>query len=161
MKELYLIAAMTEKRVIGSDGKIPWHIPQELQLFKKLTTGNIIVMGRKTYESIGRPLPDRVNIVISSGDIEEVTTCRTILEAVRIGEMSDKKLFFIGGADIYNLTVNIVSHMYISWIKGKYKGDTYFPEIDFLQWREAEKTYFDDFAMVHYTRPQSSSYSLI
>jgi len=161
VKELYLIAAMTEKRVIGADGKIPWHIPQELGLFKKLTTGNIIVMGRKTYESIGRPLPDRETIVISSGNIEGVTTYRTILDAVRAGERSDKKLFFIGGADIYNLTVNIVSHMYISWVKGKYEGDTYFPEIDFLQWREAEKTYFDNFTMVHYTRPQSSSYSLM
>lgn len=161
MKELYLIAAMAENRVIGTGGKIPWHIPQELQLFKKLTTDNIIVMGRKTYESIGRPLPDRENIVISSHKIEGVTTCRTILEAVRIGEQTDRKLFFIGGADIYNLTVNIVSHMYISWVKGRYKGDTYFPEIDLLQWREAEKTYFDEFTMIHYTRPQSSSYSLI
>jgi dihydrofolate reductase len=157
MKELYLIAAMAENRVIGADGKIPWNIPAELQLFKKLTTGNIIVMGRKTYESIGRPLPDRQNIVIKSGKIDGVTTCGSILEAVRIGEQSEKKLFFIGGADIYASTINIVSHMYISWIKGKFKGDTYFPDIDFTRWRESEKVFNDEFTMVHYLRSQSSS----
>ena len=156
MKELYLIAAMTENRIIGAAGKIPWHIPEELQLFKKLTTGNIIVMGRRTYESIGRPLPDRENIVITSQKIEGVTTCPSILEAVRIGERSDKKLFFIGGASIYNHTVNIVDHMYISWIKGRYKGDTFFPEIDFMKWREAEKVFNDRFVMVHYVRESSS-----
>lgn len=161
MKELYLIAAMTKDRVIGSGGKMPWHVPQDLQLFRKITTGNIVVMGRKTYESIGKPLPDRENIVLSRKPIEGVKVCGSILEAVRIGEQSDKKLFFIGGAEIYGQVINIVSHMLISWINESYKGDSYFPEIDFSEWHEADKAYYDDFKMIHYTRRQSSSYSLI
>ena len=161
MKELYLIAAMTKDRVIGSDGKMPWHIPQDLKMFRKITTGNIVVMGRKTYESIGKPLPERENIVLSHTPVEGVTVCGSILEAVRIGEQSGKKLFFIGGADIYSKAVNIVSHMYISWINSRYDGDTYFPDVDFSKWHESDKAYYDDFVMVHYTRPQSSSYNLI
>lgn len=161
MKELYLIAAMTQDRVIGCDGRIPWHVPQDLQLFRKITTGNIVVMGRKTYESIGKPLPDRDNIVLSGSRIEGVRVCGSVLEAVRIGEQSDKKLFFIGGAKVYAQVVNIVSHMIISWINGSYEGDSYFPEIDFSEWHEADKAYYDDFTTVHYTRRQSSSYSLI
>ncbi|TCK60759.1 dihydrofolate reductase [Seleniivibrio woodruffii] len=161
MKELYLIAAMTKDRVIGSDGKMPWHIPQDLKMFRKITTGNIVVMGRKTYESIGKPLPERENIVLSHTPVEGVTVCGSILEAVRIGELSDKKLFFIGGAEVYGQVINIVSHMLISWINGSHKGDSYFPEIDFSEWHEADKAYYDDFTMVHYTRRQSSSYSLI
>ncbi|WP_277655821.1 dihydrofolate reductase [Seleniivibrio woodruffii] len=161
MKELYLIAAMTKDRVIGSGGKMPWHIPQDLKMFRKITTGNIVVMGRKTYESIGKPLPERENIILSHTPVEGVTVCGSILEAVRIGELSDKKLFFIGGAEVYGQVINIVSHMLISWINGSHKGDSYFPEIDFSEWHEADKAYYDDFTMVHYTRRQSSSYSLI
>jgi len=161
MKELYLIAAMTKDRVIGSDGKMPWHIPQDLKMFRKITTGNIVVMGRKTYESIGKPLPERENIILSHTPVEGVTVCGSILEAVRIGELSDKKLFFIGGAEVYGQVINIVSHMLISWINGSHKGDSYFPEIDFSEWHEADKAYYDDFTMVHYTRRKSSSYSLI
>lgn len=154
MKELYLIAAMDKNRLIGQNGKMPWHIPQDLKLFKQLTTGHIIVMGRKTYESIGKPLPDRINIVISrkAEIIEGCLVFDSIIKAVQYGENQDRKLFFIGGAEIYSQIANIVSYMFISKIKGSYNGDTYFPDIDFNEFDIEDKMDYTDFELIKYKR---------
>lgn len=154
MKELYLIAAMDKNRLIGKGGKMPWHIPQDLKLFKEMTSGHIIVMGRKTYESIGKPLPNRVNIIISRKPLE-IDGCivfDSILKAIRYGEGQDKKLFFIGGADIYSQVANIISYMYISKIKDEYEGDTYFPDIDFDRFDVESREDYGDFELIKYSR---------
>ncbi|MGE4318021.1 MAG: dihydrofolate reductase [Deferribacterales bacterium] len=154
MKELSLIVAMTKNGVIGKDNKIPWHIPQDLKLFKELTTGNVVIMGRKTYESIGRPLPNRENIVISNS-VKEIEGCLvfdSVLKAVRHAQTLDKGIFFIGGSELYRLVLDIVTHLYISWVKADYCGDTYFPEVCFSEWKMEEVLDFEEFTMMHYSR---------
>ena len=154
MKELYLIAAMTKGGVIGKDGKMPWHIPQDLKIFKELTMDNVVIMGRKTFESIGKPLPHRENIVISSS-VSEIDGCKvfdSVLKAVQYAQTFDKKIFFIGGAKLYGLVTDIVTHMYISWVKADHNGDTFFPHICFKDWKLEEIADYEEFTLMHYSR---------
>lgn len=149
-----LIVAMTKDRVIGIDNDMPWHLPEDLKLFKAKTSGHIIAMGRKTYESIGRPLPNRENFVISRSaeKIEGCTVFRSVSECVKAGENSDKTLFFIGGGQIYSDAVKLVDEMHISWVKKSWEGDTYFPEFDLSEWKEIEREEYADFTYVRYAR---------
>ena len=130
-----IIAGMTKNRVIGKGNNLPWHIPEDLKNFKRVTSGNTVIMGRKTYDSIlsmiGHPLPNRNNIVISrSLQDERVTVCRSVEEAVENGRSFEKDIFVIGGATIYKLFLPIADKKYISWIKKDYEGDVYFPKFN-------------------------------
>jgi len=149
-----LIVAMTKGRVIGRENQMPWHLPEDLKLFKKVTTGHIIAMGRKTYESIGRPLPNRENFVISK-TVDSIEGCRVfknIKECIDAAENYDKKLFFIGGGTIYAEAVKFADEMHISWVKEDFEGDTYFPEFDISEWEEAGSEEFEKFIYVKYIR---------
>lgn len=149
-----LIVAMTKDRVIGRENDMPWHLPDDLKLFKAKTTGHIIAMGRKTYESIGRPLPNRENFVISRS-VSEIEGCRVFSSAKECMEAAkdyDKTLFFIGGGQIYAETVSLVDEMHISWVKEDYDGDTFFPEFDLKEWKEAESVDYEDFTYKRYIR---------
>lgn len=154
MNNLYLIVAMTKNRVIGNNGQMPWHISDDLKLFKKLTSGGVVIMGRKTYESIGKPLPDRENLVISSkvNDIDGCKVFDSILMSVRYAETTGKKIFFIGGAEIYKMVIGIADHMYISHVKEEYDGDTYFPQFNADLWKVIETEDYKDFTWMHYIR---------
>ena len=127
-----LIVAMTNDRVIGKDNDMPWHLPEDLKLFKATTSGHIIAMGRKTYESIGRPLPNRENFVISRKEskIEGCSVFKSVQDCINAAKDSDKILFFIGGGQIYSEVVDLVDEMHISYVKDSPDGDTYFPEFD-------------------------------
>lgn len=137
-----IIAAMAENYVIGKDNKLPWRLPADLQNFRKLTLGHHVVMGRKTYESIGKPLRKRTNIIISHnptyhaegcwvvGSIEEALTT-----ACRRGE---NEVFFIGGAEIYRQVLPITEKMYLTFIHHSFEGDTSFPAFDPQEWQTAE-----------------------
>lgn len=151
-KELYLIVAMTRNRVIGKGDELPWRIPEELRKFKELTYGNSIIMGRKTFNSIGRPLPGRQNIVISNtlDSMDGLFVATSIESAISIANSS--KIFFIGGREIYVKALALVDFMYISLIKDEYAGDIYFPEISINDWDEIECTEFAEFYLKKYKR---------
>jgi dihydrofolate reductase len=132
MDSLSIIVAMTYNRVIGRRGKIPWHIPDEQKLFRHLTEGNTVLMGRKTYESIGQPLKNRNNIVVSSTlpAREGITVARSLEEALDKAQHFGKPIFSIGGAKLYEETLPLAGCLLISYIKQDYAGDTYFPEFE-------------------------------
>ena len=149
--EWIAVAAMTNERVIGQEGELPWHLPGDLKFFKKLTTGEIVLMGRKTHESIGRPLPNRRNIVLSRSDlslpgIEIFSSIDTLVTELRPKE----KIFIIGGAEIYKLTIALWTEVFLTRVKGSFEGDTFFPE--FENKYEAPKVIASeqDFRIEHY-----------
>lgn len=125
-----IIAAMSRNRVIGAHGTIPWHLPEDLRRFRELTTGHTIVMGRKTFESIGKPLPGRNNIVISSDHSFSAPGCRlarSVEEALAMG--GDSLIFICGGGAVYRDTMELADVIYLTVIDAELAGDTFFPEI--------------------------------
>jgi dihydrofolate reductase len=125
------IAAMSENRVIGADGKIPWHVSEDMKFFKRTTLGHIVLMGRKTYESMGRPLPGRENWVVSrSGEIPGVRMIRDLAE---ISEPTDgRTLFVIGGSQIYEQLLPRCAELLLTLIKREAEGDAFFPPFENL-----------------------------
>ena len=137
-----MIAAVSENNVIGKDGQLPWHIPEDLQRFKKLTTGHTLVMGRKTYDAIGRPLPDRRTIVLSKDKdlkIEGSTVAHSVEEVLELTK-EEKEVFIAGGAEIYEQFMPYVSKIYLTIVHSDFEGDTYFPMIpvDFIETESEE-----------------------
>ena len=132
MIQLTAIVAMTPNRVIGRGGDLPWHLPEDLAFFKRTTSGHPIVMGRKTYESIGRPLPKRRNIVLTrdrewSAQGVEVIHDPTELETL---DGIDGRVFVIGGSEIYAAFLPHLDELLVSHLREEYEGDTYFPEFE-------------------------------
>jgi len=140
-----MIAAMAKGRVIGLDNKMPWHLPADLQFFKSITLGKPIVMGRKTYESIGRPLPGRLNIVLSRDPnlhIDGVECVQTIDQALILTQKDNnvEELMIIGGATIYEQWLDRVDRLYLTFIDLETKGDAFFPDYEAAaNWLEVEK----------------------
>ena len=129
---------MSSNRVIGVNNTLPWHLSEDLKHFKSLTTGHTIIMGRKTYESIGRPLPNRRNIVISRNSNtsnEGVEVVHSLEDAFSIST-NDKEVFVIGGSNIYEQALSFVDQLYITEIKKSFIGDAFFPEINKQIWIE-------------------------
>lgn len=158
---LNLIVAMTNNRVIGLDNTLPWRIPEEMKNFKELTTGNVVIMGRKTYESIPekyRPLPNRDNVVISSqmstnsSNYNGIVVASTLQEAVEKAKTFNKEMFIMGGAQLYKTALPLVDKMYISIVKEDYKGNVYFPEINISEWNVQKLKSSNDFDLWLYKR---------
>lgn len=150
-----IIAALTKDRVIGKDNKMPWYLPEDLKNFKRITKGNTIIMGRKTYESIGRPLPGRKNIVLSStmtSDSDKLLVCGSFESVLDAAKLENKEIFIIGGANVYAQALSLTDKMYLSYVKQSYEGDTFFPEFDKNNWDITEKKNFPDFEFVVYER---------
>jgi dihydrofolate reductase len=124
-----IIVATSKNRVIGNDNSLIWNLPNDLKHFKKLTTDNSIVMGRKTYESIGRPLPNRRNIIITRQDDYEVDDCEVVNSLEEALLLCGYNCFIIGGGEIYKQSMNIADKIYLTLIDEEFEGDTYFPEI--------------------------------
>ena len=150
-----MIAAMANNRVIGLDNKMPWHLPADLQHFKKVTTGKPVIMGRKTFESIGRPLPGRRNIIITRNSeytaqgIEVVTTPDTALELVTTAE----EVMIIGGGNIYEQFLPKAERLYLTFIDLDVKGDTQFPDYNKVaNWyvKEEQENHPDDKSLSSY-----------
>jgi dihydrofolate reductase len=135
---LSIVVAMDENRLIGKDNKLPWHLPADLAYFKKITMGKSIVMGRKTYDSIGRPLPNRRNIVISRNSKTLITGCEVLssIDEVLLITKDEDEVMIIGGASLCEQLLPQVSRLYITKIEGKFDGDVYFPEYDEAEWRQ-------------------------
>ncbi len=141
---LSLIVAVSENNVIGKDNKIIWHIPEDLKRFKELTTGHTIIMGRKTFESLGKILPNRKHIVLTRDldykvEDENVEIVNDI-ESLESHLNNEEENFVIGGAIIYRQLMPKVSKMYVTRIHEKFEGDAYFPIINQEEWKEIERT---------------------
>jgi dihydrofolate reductase len=141
MRQFKAIAAMSRNRVIGQGGKIPWHLPEDFKWFKKTTTGQILVMGRKTFESIGRPLPNRTTIVLSRGNFSH-PGARTAPDLDQIDwtdpTLAGREVFICGGAQIYAQTLGLCSDLYLTLVKREVEGDAFFPAFE-PQFRLAEE----------------------
>jgi len=124
------IAAMAENRVIGNGGEIPWHLPEDFKWFKKITMGDILVMGRKTYESIGRPLPGRDTYVLSRQP-REIPGVHSFTDLAVLDQLkTDKTIWIAGGAEIYSLMLPRCGELYLSRVHRTVDGDTYFPPFE-------------------------------
>lgn len=157
MKEINVIVAMTKDRVIGKDGTLPWHLSEDLKLFKAHTTGNIVIMGRKTFDSIGRPLPNRRNIVVSKSIREDekaagVEYFPDLDHALAAAQEGEGRIFIIGGASIYHQMIEKADRLYISLVDGDFEGDTYFPEIKDDVWKVVKTEPHTGFALKVYER---------
>jgi len=132
-----IIVAKSNNGIIGKDGDLPWRLPEDLKRFKRLTTGNIVVMGRKTYDSIGRPLPNRKNIVISrnmSLKIEGVDDEHDLVDVLKRNQ--EENVYVIGGGQIYVEALPFSEKLEVTEVDVELVGDTSFPEIDSSQWKE-------------------------
>ena len=145
-----IIAAIAENGVIGLHGNLPWQIPEDLKYFKKITMGAAIIMGRKTFESIGKPLPGRTNIVITRNQnfiFENADIAYDLESSIKIANRESFKnnineMFIIGGAQIYSLALEKTDRLYITEIHSEVKGDTWFPILDNNAWTEISRKRF-------------------
>ena len=149
---LILIAALNNKRVIGKNGKIPWHIPEDIQRFKQHTTGHTVLMGRKTFESIGKQLPGRRNVVITAQPIPGVETYQSIDTALEKLN-GEEKIYVIGGGDVFEQTLSRADELVLTELDNDDSGDAFFPDFrstgHFIQKEKEEHT---GFAFVRYER---------
>ncbi|UDL04314.1 type 3 dihydrofolate reductase [Marinobacter sp. CA1] len=166
-----LIVAMARNRVIGRNNALPWYLPGDLRYFKQATMGKPIIMGRKTWESIGRPLPGRLNVVISRNPQwsapEGIPTVRSLAEALVKAEAQAEleggdEVMVIGGGQIYAEALPQVDRMYITQVHADVEGDAWFPEVDWDQWEEIGREDFSasdnnpyDYSFVVYQRLRS------
>lgn len=133
------IAALSENRVIGLNNELPWHIPADLKYFKDMTTGKPIIMGRKTFESLGKPLPGRANFIITRQklSIPGASVCASVKDAIAAaGKTGAKEIMIIGGQQIYEQALPLCHKLYLTRIHARMEGDAYFPQINQTDWRE-------------------------
>jgi dihydrofolate reductase len=146
------IAAMSLNRVIGRGNQIPWHLPEDFKWFKQMTTGQVIVMGRKTFESIGRPLPNRETIVVSRSGFSHPGV-RTVMSLDEIDPASEmREVFICGGAQIYEQALPKCSDLYLTLVKREVEGDTFFPSFEGEFHDIATISENQDFKIIHYRR---------
>ena len=169
--KLSLIVALAQNHVIGIDNKLPWYLPNDLKYFKQVTMGKAIIMGRKTYESIGKPLPGRTNIIITRqsdyqppGKTGSVKVVSSLEEARDLAENlalinGQNEAMIIGGAEIYTQALNLVDRMYMTEVHAEVEGDAYFPQFDRSQWQAGAREDFSaeggnpyDYSFVVYER---------
>jgi dihydrofolate reductase len=155
LKYYKAIAAMSENRVIGQGGKIPWHLSEDFKFFKKTTTGQVVVMGRKTFESIGKPLSNRTTIVLSRGSFAYPGA----LTAADLGKidwtdaaLAGREVFICGGAEIYAQTLTSCSDLYLTLVKKKVEGDAFFPPFEHLFQPPEVVMDRPEFKILHYRR---------
>lgn len=151
--KISLIVAMADNRVIGRNGQMPWHLSADLQRFKVTTMGSPIMMGRKTFDAIGRPLPGRENLIISRNADFQRPNCRvfTSIESGLDYASDSDELFVIGGATLYEALLPAADYLYLTLINRSFEGDTYFPEIDYSGWRELSREDVNDDPRVDFT----------
>lgn len=157
--KISIIVAAAANNVIGRDGGLPWHLPEDLRRFKELTLGKPLLMGRKTHESIGRPLPGRQNIVLTRQTGYEATGCKvvgTIESALAIAKGAEE-LMVIGGNAVYEMMLPLCERIYLTRVHEAVDGDTFFPEIDTNHWQLTDR---QDFA-ANPDRPHAFSFLVL
>lgn len=153
-----IIAAISKNRVIGNDNKLMWKLSSDLKRFKELTSGNPVVMGRKTYESIGKPLPNRRNIIITRDTNYEISGCEVVSSIEEAFLLTNNDCYIIGGGEIYKQTINIADKIYLTLVQKEFEGDTIFPELD-KEWVKISRKDFKadeknecDYSFIEYER---------
>ena len=139
--KISIIVAMGTNRVIGHDNRLPWHLPADLKHFRQITMGKPLLMGRRTWESIGRPLPGRISIVITRDGGYEAEGCivvHSVDAALRAAQGHDE-LMVIGGEQLYRQLLPQADTLYVTLVDGEFPGDAFFPELDQSEWREVER----------------------
>lgn len=141
--KIAMIAALSSNRVIGRDNALPWHLPEDLRYFKRVTMGKPLLMGRKTFESIGRPLPGRTNIVLSRQpdfQVPGVVAARDPQQALAVARQQQAdELMVIGGEAIYRAMLPLAQRLYLTLVHAEVEGDAWFPGIDMADWREVQR----------------------
>ncbi len=160
-----LVAAVAENDVIGLDGELPWHLPDDLKFFKRLTSGHVVIMGRKTFETVGHALPDRWNVIVTRNPQyhrADATVVHSIEEALQVTRGADH-VFVVGGSEIYRLALPYADRMYLTIVHGEFEGDTVFPEFDTAEWkleqderREADAKHTYAFSFRRYDRKEKA-----
>jgi len=151
-----IIAGMAANRAIGLENRLPWNLPDDLKRFKALTMNHHIVMGRKTYDSIGKPLPGRNTVIVTRNVDYAVPGCIAVnsIDAALTVSYGDEEVFFVGGADLYRQALDIANRIYLTEIQRVFDGDAFFPEFDPNQWsetsRERHRTEGDNGFEYHY-----------
>lgn len=141
-----IVVAMGENNEIGSENQLLWHLPKDLKHFKELTSGHPIIMGRKTYESIGKALPNRTNIVVSRKKNwfqEGILIVGSIKEAVKFAKKIDEDIFIIGGGNIYEQTMEIADKLEVTLVKANLEADTFFPKIHENFWKKTSEVFHE------------------
>jgi dihydrofolate reductase len=147
--KISLIVAMSENRVIGVENRLPWHIPEDLQRFKAITSGHPIIMGRKTFDSIGRPLPKRTNLVVTRNRdwrAESVLACGSLPEALDWASRSpgSDEVFVIGGGEIFREALPLAHRIYLTEVQWPFEGDAFFPAFDEAAYHEVKRESLSD-----------------
>ena len=155
-----IIVAISKNRVIGNDNKLIWKLSNDLKRFKELTTGHPVVMGRKTFESIGKALPNRRNIIITRNNEYQVDDCEVVNSIEEALLLTSEDCFIIGGSEIYKQTIGIADKIYLTLVHGVFHGDSFFPEIEGC-WKEISRQDFTkdgkneyDYSFIEYERYQ-------
>lgn len=139
-----IIAAMAKNQVIGKDGKLPWKLGPDMKRFRELTIGKPVIMGRKTFESIGKPLAGRVNIILTNRRDYQAADCivtHSLEDALRAAGTASE-IMVIGGAEVYNLFLPLAGRMYLTYIHHEFEGDAFFPAFDPAEWQEITRQDF-------------------
>jgi dihydrofolate reductase len=138
MKNLSIIVAVANHNVIGINNTLPWHLPEDLKRFRALTTGHHIIMGRKTYESLGRLLPNRTTVIVTRNknyQVEGALIANSLHAAIKMCD-ADSEPFLIGGAELYKEGIELANKLYITEVHADFKGDAFFEQIDLARWHE-------------------------
>ena len=135
-----IVVAIAENYAIGKNNQLLWHMPADLKHFKQITTGHTVIMGRKTFDSVGKPLPNRRNIIVTRQDIriEGCEVVKSIDEALELCG-GEEEVFIVGGAEIYKLAMSKTDRIYLTIIHHSFDADTLFPEIDYMEWQETAR----------------------
>jgi dihydrofolate reductase len=152
--KLAIIAALDRRRAIGKGGKLPWHIPEDLKRFKRLTTGHAVLMGRRTWESLGRPLPGRRNVVLSSSPVPGIESYASIEESLRALARAER-VFVIGGANVYAQLIDRADELFLTLVDRDVEADAFFPPYQHLLgtvFRETGREQHPGFEFVDYVR---------
>jgi dihydrofolate reductase len=135
-----IVVAISENNAIGKDNQLLWYLPADLKHFKNITTGHTVIMGRKTYDSVGKPLPNRRNIIITRQDIkiEGCEVVKSIEDALALCA-GEQEVFIVGGAEIYKQAMHLTDRIYLTIVHQKFDADSFFPEIDYNIWKETAR----------------------
>jgi dihydrofolate reductase len=152
-----IVAAVARNGVIGAGGGLPWRLPDDLRLFKETTLGHVLVMGRRTYESIGRPLPGRTTVVLTrqedwSPGVDDIVVAHDVEEALERARSLDDEVFVVGGGELYAAALPYADTLAITFVEQEPHGDTWFPEVDWDDWRETAREPGDGWVRVTYVR---------
>jgi len=150
-----LVAAVADNGVIGRGGDIPWHLPEDLRHFRAMTTGNTVLMGRRTYDSIGRPLPGRTNVVVTRNRdwrSDGVCVVHSVSQGIEQSQDFEGDVMVIGGGDVYAAAMPVADAQVLTEVHATPEGDTYYPDWDRSQWREASRTTHDGYDFVRWER---------